>query len=314
MAKIRINPEELENLESDKKPDSDQIFQKWFQANKNVLLILAGVAILIFVVLSYRESQRQSIVSQGSSIYADAAQKFQETLFSTEWASEERQSGMAEVVELADQIINDYPETGIAHEALFLKGTAYYQMGDNVQQALDGGAQNNDTAITLFTEYLGTTTENTFSDAKGSLALAYALENEFFLSSEKQSADDAMGYYGDVINNTNAGILKADAIMGRARIFSINDNVDEAIALYRELMDERYAPVELEAPLDARNSQEVAQSQLLNQLRQQRLASMNIVGLARLELSRLGVDVDKEYPLTVEKEVASPEESEETTG
>lgn len=300
MAKIKINQEELDQIGEEEKPSALALLLLWLQANARIVASVAILILTVFIVLSYFDTQKKSTLAEATNIYDEMVNDLIEARTSTTWASEERKTALDGVISKADELIAKYPNTDLAREALFLKGTAYFQKGDNVADALAGGGANNQLSIDTLNEYYSAVQPNTLERSKASLALAYALENKFFLDSDPASANDAINYYLEAEKADPIGFLKADAMMGRARVLTAVEKPDEAIAIYREIMENRFKPIVLE---DALVRGQVDRTiSLVNNMRQRFLAQLSIAGQARLELSRLGVDVETEYPLTKEAE------------
>ncbi len=296
MAKIKINQEELDNIGEEDKPSKRDLFTLWLKRNA---IIVSSVLILIttvFIVLSYLDTQKQNKMAEATNTYDEIVQQLINVRTTTTWASDERISAMEEVIAKADELIAQYPDSDAAREALFLKGTAYYQMGDEVADAVVGGGANNQLAIDTLNEYYAAVPENSMERAKAALALAYASENKLFFDNQPQSATDAINYYSEAEAADPLGFLRADAMMGRARVLTQLERTDESIAIYREIMEQRFEPIVLQDPMV--RGQVDRTISLVNSMRQRFLSQISIGGLARIELSRLGVDVEAEYPLT----------------
>ncbi|MGF1572939.1 MAG: hypothetical protein ACFCU1_07690 [Sumerlaeia bacterium] len=296
MAKIKINQEELDNIGEEDKPSKRDLFTLWLKRNA---IIVSSVLILIttvFIVLSYLDTQKQNKMAEATNTYDEIVQQLINVRTTTTWASDERISAMEEVIAKADELIAQYPDSDAAREALFLKGTAYYQMGDEVADAVVGGGANNQLAIDTLNEYYAAVPENSIERAKAALALAYASENKLFFDNQPQSATDAINYYSEAEAADPLGFLRADAMMGRARVLTQLERTDESIAIYREIMEQRFEPIVLQDPMV--RGQVDRTISLVNSMRQRFLSQISIGGLARIELSRLGVDVEAEYPLT----------------
>lgn len=304
MAKIRINQEELDLIGVEESKPGEELLI-WLQRNAAIVGGVLALILTAFIVFSYFDHQKQAALGEASNTYDEMIKKLMEARSSTTWASEERKTALDDVIKKSDELIAQFPGTPVAREALFLKGTAYFQLGDNVAEALAGGGANNQKAIEVLTEYQSAVPANTLEHAKASLALAYALENKFFLDSDSQSATDALQYYAEAEESDKLGFIKADAMMGRARMFTATNKPEEATTIYREIMESRFTPVVLEDVMEAGKVDET--KSLVNAMRQRFLAQISIAGQARLELSRLGVDVDKEYPLTKEAEKVESE-------
>ncbi len=90
-----------------------------------------------------------------------------------------------------------------------------------------------------------------------------------------------------------AGFLRHEALMALARLHELQGNVDQSIAMLREVLKENHVPRTNPESIDNPN-------RALVQRIRSREEILTYAGLARLELIRHGVDVEAEFPLFVE--------------
>jgi len=303
MAKIRINPEELELLEEDQKPSSVSKLQEFVRDNQQIIGGVVIVILLIVAFVSYSDYSEQKETISANIEFSDAFQSYSDAQSSTTWATQERQDAMLEVVAQAETIMSKYPDSQVALEAEYLKGTAYYQAGDNIDEIINGGARNNQQAIDTFTSYLQKVPEGSFEFSRGAIALAYAHENNFFVTNDEIAFNEAVNYYNQAEAADPYGFIRVDALLGRARLLSeTRDGEEEAIAIYRQILEERFQPMEIPADLQNPDGSPNVGKQIYFNYQQFNKLSTSLTNTARIELSRLGVDVDEEYPIYDEDE------------
>ncbi|MBI5154660.1 hypothetical protein HZA57_05430 [Candidatus Poribacteria bacterium] len=287
MAQPRITKEELQHdavLES-----ADLALHKLKEYRYHLAGAL-GAFLIVYGVIAYVQSSKYNELASANTVLTEAATKFGEAVGSHEWASADRVRLMNEVVTLADKLRTDFEGSPVAHEALFMKGNAYYQAGDDIAAGVGGaGAPNTQRAIDAYAQFVAES-ETALDRARGYLALGYANENAFFLTNEDSKLNEAMASYEKASKETAAGFFADEALLARARILSGTLNKpEEAIALYRTVMEHRWKPVE-----NMENERNPSRQQLMYV--KTMLGQFELANTARNELSRLGVDVDKDYP------------------
>jgi hypothetical protein len=176
--------------------------------------------------------------------------------------------------------------------AKFLEGTAWFYAGDDLELAKTDGPKNTEKAIEVFTKYVAESDPGSFEYSKGSIALAYAYENAWFLTGQENYLTDAMGTYRQVADKPGeqSGFMRFEALMGIARLSELTGNEEAAIEALRTVMKETHVPRVNPDTIENVNRA------LVQRLRA-REEMVTYAGLARVELTRLGVDVDTEFPL-----------------
>ena len=296
--KIKISKEELKHDEVLETADK---WLHWFKDNMYVIIfVLAGV-LFAYGIGGFLTSKQQAALMEVNDQLAQALGTYESAIQQYPWASAERVSAMEEVAQICDQIIAEREGEAIARQALFLKGNAFFKAGDQVAEALEGGAQNTTRAINIFTE-LASLAKSPLEAGKAKLGLAYGHENKYFLENDAQAKLDAEQLYNEIIeDDTIPAFIRAEAHLALGRIAAFNDDFELAETHFRTVMEMRYAPIEA-VPADAPESERLMQ-RLYEVTRQ-----FSLAGTARLELSRLGIDVETEYPLAVEPDEMAQDE------
>ncbi len=291
MAQIKITKEELEH---DEVLEASNRAILWLKAHGTTLLIVLALIFGIYLLANLRENKSQQTLLEANNVMADVQKKFDEARVSTDWATLDRQEKMLEVVALADQVIAQYPDSPVARQALYIKGKAYYTIGDTAEASLADGAKNTQQAIDIFKKYVAESEPGSFDEAMGNIALAYAYENAWQLQQIDSMMNDTLNTFDRVIESPDSGFLRYEAMVAKARILAYQDRPEDAIQIYRDVLDARYKPLEA---ADENSSQ----TRMYIDYIKRRDFEYTIVGTARNELTRLGVDVEKEYPVTLEE-------------
>lgn len=259
------------------------------------ILVAAAVAALVWSAWSFFHQSKQNEIVAVNDIYAAALSDYQNGIATTEWGSAERATAMNQVVTLAEDLRAQYPDHPLSDEALFLIGDAHYAKGDDLVTGVQGGGiPNTEAAIRAYTQYLAEVDDD-FSEAKGLLALGYANENAYFLTNDVDYLNEAMNTYQRVQDVAGDSFIAAEAKLAMARNAEFQGRLDQARALYREVVESRLVPVKM--PTDETRQSEIFKAQLNDAANQLTLGMT-----ARLALERLGVDVEEEYPTRVEVE------------
>lgn len=299
MAQIKITREQLEH---DRFLETTDTFLIWLKKNLRLLLIVLGAGILVYSIYGYVVASQRQTIYAANDAYARAHARYLRALNDTSWGSPEREAAMSEVVTMARGVREDFAKTPMAIPAHFLEGTAWYYAGDNLETAATDGPRNTQKAIEVFTRYVADAKPGSFEYAKGSIALGYAYENAWFLTEQENFLNDAMGTYRQVAEQpgTEASFLRYEAMLALARLHELNGSDAQAITILRDVMKATHTPRENPDTIENPNRALVQRLRAREDL-------LSYAGLARIELERLGVDVDAEYPLFI-----IPEEEEET--
>jgi tetratricopeptide (TPR) repeat protein len=294
MAQIKITREQLEH---DRFLETTDTFLIWLKKNLRLLLIILIAGIAVYSAYGYMVASQRSTNEAANDAFARAQARYNRALMETTWGSPERTAAMEEVVLMARAIREQYSATPLTVPAHYLEGSAWYYAGDDLEKARTEGARNTEKAIDVFTKYVANAQPASFEYAKGSVALGYAYENAWFLTGRESYLSDAMNTFRQVTqqSGTEAGFMRHEAMLSLARLHELAGNEDQAIAILRDLMKETHAPRVNPDRIDNPNRALVQRLRTREDL-------FTYAGLARMELSRLGVDVDQEFPLFVEPE------------
>lgn len=294
MAKIKITREELQH---DEVLETADHAVHWLRDNLRLILAIVIVALATYAVVGTLHSRRQQGLMAANNLLSEASDRYTAAIQESGWASPERQAAMREVIALAQRVIDQHPGTPLARQAMLLQGNAYYMAGDDVATSREG-APNTNEAINSFTRFVAEA-KTPFEVAKGKLALAGAYENMFFLVARPDFPttfqEDARRTYLEVVNDTaTPAFMRAEALLALGRLYAFQNQPEQAKLYYRQVLDMRHKPL---PPVT-----DMASNRAIIQQLDQRASLFTLAGTARLELQRLGVDVDAEYPLIVEQQ------------
>ena len=261
----------------------------WLKEHANQILTVITLVFVGYAIFVFFHSRKEAELRVASNDFYSAVQDFDRNLGQNQWATAERTSGMRQVVEKADAILQEYGDTEIARNALFLKGNAYYFAGDPL-----GQTENTEEAISVFEEYLQQARQmgDGFEQGAALLALGYAHENLFILTmsqneeAARQSLTAAADYYDQIQELPDTGFLQYEALNAKARLLKYLGRREEARELYEQVVRESYDQIEQPGPDAPRREQIMALVRTYaNQFTTGRTAL--------LELQRMGVDTEE---------------------
>ncbi len=298
MPQIKITREQLEQ---DRFLEGTDTLLIWLKRNILFVLIFFGFGIVAYSAYGYWAASHRSTIEAANDAFASAQAKFQNALDTTSWGTPERTTAMQEAVAMAKAVAETYPNTPMAIPAKFLEGTAWFYAGDDLELARTDGPRNTEKAIEVFTKYVAGSKPGSFEYSKGSIALAYAYENAWFLTGQENYLTDAMGTFRQVADKPGeeSGFLRFEALMGTARLSELAGNEEAAIEALRAVMKETHVPRANPDTIENVNRALVQRIRF-------REDAVTYAGLARSELTRLGVDVDTEFPLFKAEEAGNP--------
>lgn len=288
MAQIKISKEELKHDEFI--DTTDKVFL-WLKQNYSVILVGLAAAFVIYGAVLFVQGRRTAAAIGASDLYGAAIVAYNAAVRDTAWGTGDRQAAMAEVIESLEQLQAGFAGTYLAREGLHLLGSAFFSIGDDMRAARGGaGIPNTEQAINAFTRFTAETDAGTHQRARGNLGLAYANENAFFLTDERSYLDNAILNFTAVVDNPGAGFLADEARLALARLRAhVLDDREGAIGLLRQVMENRWVPLE---PV----GEDATDQQRLRQMLDEQFQMLTLGASARIELLRLGVDVDAEFP------------------
>jgi len=303
MAQIKITKEELQR---DEFIDTTDRLYLWIRENWQSMVLAVAIVLVGYSGFVFYKSSRTGKLLGANDLIGRAVSRFDKASRDFGWATADRQKAMDEVAALCDEVRAEYEGTELAHQALFLKGTAEYLAGDNFEAAQKGeGTPRTERAIALFTEYVAEAPANdAFDRARGRIALGYAYENSYFLTGDEQDLQDAMSTYSQVADDEAAGFLRYEAKLAQARLlqYAYTDRSDDAEKLYREVIEARQAQY-VELGDDATPAERAFRNfSLMSE-------QFSLAQTARIALLRMGIDVEEEYPLEKKAETAETGES-----
>lgn len=169
------------------------------KANKSRIISMGAVLLVILLVSLLYLRVRSNERSEAAVVFARAQSDFENFSFS------EAASALARIIE-------DYPRSGILDQALFLKGSSYYELGD----------------LERSSELLSEALEK-FPRSRIRAEIAHSLAE---VMEEKGEFSMALEYYLMV---PDAHYLKPSAEYATARIYEIADEPEKAIRVYTRL-------------------------------------------------------------------------------
>jgi len=296
MAQIKITREQLEH---DRFLESTDTFLIWLKKNFVLLLIILGGGILAYTAYGYVVASQRNTIAAASDAFAKAQARYNRALMETTWGTPERTAAMEEVVVLARAVRQDFSGTPLAVPAHFLEGTAWFYAGDDLETSQTDGPRNTEKAIEVFTKYVAAADSGSFEYAKGSVALGYAYENAWFLTGRDSYFTDAMNTFRQVAERpgSEAGFIRYEARMALARLYELSGNDEQAISILRDIVRETHVPRVNPELIDNPNRAIVQRIRAREEM-------LTYGGIARMELARLGVNVDEEFPPFIEPEAA----------
>jgi tetratricopeptide (TPR) repeat protein len=277
-AELEGNNEEL---------DFAEVALFWVRQHSSKILTVVSILFIVYAAVAVMRSRKEAHLGEGSNKLYSAYQDFDKGLDSP-WASSERVTALESARAKADEILRDYKGQPLASTALLLKGNTYFFQGDQY-----GSAQNTQESIRYFTQFDEAAIKggDVLEMAAAQLALGYAQENLALLTSDNPTAslaalNAALAHYEKVETTIGqkAGFLYYEALISKARLLATNRERDKAIDLYKKVYTERRHVVPEPEGASQRARMLTTLQQYANQFTQG--------ATARLQLQRLGVDVD----------------------
>jgi tetratricopeptide (TPR) repeat protein len=218
-------------------------------------LALAGVAVLALVVVLAREAIVRSHEKAASAVNMAIVQGLRNLNAIMAGAdSVERLQQAKALADNLDAVVAQYPGVPLANQALYIKGRALFE-ADQYEEAQK--------AYRLFIDK----SSDAEMIARGELALGYTYENQSFaIEDAKRQAEllgQALQAYEKAAAPGQQSYIHGYAIMAQARVHELLHQNDKAIALYRQVVNDR--PLPYAQVLDARNAKNEAQASVSEQ-------------------------------------------------
>lgn len=266
----------------------------WLTHNWQYLAIAAALIVGGYTAYGYVTAAQRDKAAVANNLLAEAEVAYDKAIAAGPYGSDARRKSMEEALAKTQTLKSLHPDSKVARHAQFLAGNAWLATGDMPTS----GTANTDKALAAFREYLADA-KTPLERSKGTLAVANALENEWFLTQDQAKLDEAIKTYAELekIASGEFAFMGADARIARARLLGMSGKRDEAIELLRAVMKDIHTP--LASPED----QDGPGAQLAQQLRG-KMQDRTLVGEARRELELLGVDALKEFPPFAEPKAA----------
>ncbi len=221
-----------EDLERDEVAESLQEMAATLRENRMKILVVCLGAILIAAVGWGYKSYRDKIKIEASAVFYQANVVFSEIPSMKD--EQERTKQLESTISSLQGLIEKYPDSVSAREAIFLQGNCYYTM-DKLDKARE-----------TFQKYIEKAKTND-DRAKGEIALGYALENQIYLSGNqvemKPKIEEAKAEYKKAEEQAVPKSFQYyEALMCQARLLELTAHDAEALEIYKRVMKERPAP------------------------------------------------------------------------
>ncbi|MDX2177138.1 MAG: tetratricopeptide repeat protein [Candidatus Sumerlaeia bacterium] len=259
-----------------------ELFLVWLSKYGRFILYAAAAVVFGYAGVTLWKNYQAAKVAEANDILSEGQESFRKAIGETAWASPERAELMRAAREKAAEVIQKFPGKPIAHTALLLQADAYFFAGDQL-----GTTTNNAEAIRLYEQFIQEAV-SPWEEALGRLALGYAYENRLFLSDDQSLLQPALEAYDAVRKLEGVGYLKYEATNALARLNAAYGRNEQAIALYKETYDARASL----QPDPADPAKITTQAQMIMDQLRQRAGAFTVAATARVQLQRLGVDMD----------------------
>ena len=279
MAKSKRKPTH-EELQRDEIADSLHDIVETIHRLKYVILAAILIIIAVAVAWRYVDVRRGERLIALNQAVTETIQDFHQLESLTE--PEERQEAAASLVETLEEVIQTHGTSQpLGRFALYLKGMTHYSVDEF------GPARS------AFNQYLAEA-RNDEESARGEIALAYAYENEGFFPADPESQrsllDLAQNHYlrASGIARQPHPYLHYYAVLGQARVHEAIGENQEALDLYRQILEER-PPRELEPieDIEAPDRQQRALIRMLARMMREAEEPLSLTATAQLRLERL---------------------------
>ncbi len=274
MAKRKLTHEELQR---DEVAEGLQETLDSLRRNRNKLIGLAAVAILVAIVYAAVSGYQARVLRESNEMFANAMTAYARLLSAAD--DEQRRGALGDMITELDTLIETYGTSPLGRAATFLKGRAYYAIDDYPK------------AQEAYEQYLAQTQDDA-QKARGEIALAYSLENESFflddLTEQRAKLDQARVHYElAAAASPKPSFLYYYALLGQARYHELVQEEEQAIALLEEVVAERPAPVTDPAAAAGPDPDEDPELALVKMAIREREAQLSLAATARQRLERL---------------------------
>jgi tetratricopeptide (TPR) repeat protein len=270
MSKAKIARQELER---DEVAEGLHHLIEKFQRNQRTILLVAAAVLILFIGVIVYSAYRKSVITNTSQTLNAANITFAQ-IIGLEDATE-REKQLNATIENLDTLVEQYPDSEAAREALYLQGNAYYYMDklDEAQAKFQQYVEESDTAE---------------ERARGEIALGFTLENQFYLQDEDvNKLNEAIVHYEQAATDyaPEGSYLHYYALLNKARVLELMFQDQQALDIYEQIMQERPAPRSGFEPADEEEDQ--SGRDFLKQMLRDQMDPLSFYATAKLRADRL---------------------------
>jgi tetratricopeptide (TPR) repeat protein len=250
--------------------------------SRNLLITIIIVAIVGTLLFLGVRGHNENVLNETNNLMSDALDKYADLERATD--EKQRKDDLTAIVTATDNLIESHGGGKLAHEALYVRGSAYYSMDKFTE------------ARKAYQDYIDQAKTGD-EKARGEIALAYTYENEYFLDKTKtkrNNIDNALTHYGyAAIAAKGEGAAPAwpylyyYALLGQARINELTGKDAEAIKLYQQIIKDRPAPIDTSKDEKETAAEGEGMIKMLRQYIATMESPLSIQTTAKLRLERL---------------------------
>lgn len=227
MAKARSKPA-VADLKQDEVAESIAQMTGWFQDHGLRVLIFGIVAVVAAASLVFFNVNQDRIARDKSDRLQAANLIYNQALLAQ--TDETRKTQIDSVIGSLDKLREDYPGSDAARLALYIQGNCYFSLDEL------GKAQS------AFEDYIGEA-RTPEDEARGEIALGYTHENNFYLTDNEESIDQAEVHFALAADLApSESYLHYSALLNQARVLELRSQDQQALELYERIASSRALP------------------------------------------------------------------------
>jgi len=221
MAKTKIDKEAIkEHMEVDELEVYIEKIIKWITSNVNTIIIVAIIAILTVLGVTYFRSQKESKLEEAQSILDDTIRYYNSLI--TENDNKKAEELYTQISENSTSLMDAFKDSVQAAEALFLKGKALLYQNKF------------DDALKIFDEFIALSKQPE-DKARGYLAKGYALENKAFINDDKTVYEESIKNYNQAAELGENSYIRLEALYNIGKIYKNLGNKDLALQTFEKI-------------------------------------------------------------------------------
>ncbi len=221
MAKHKIDKETVkEHMEVDELEVYIEKIIKWVKQNVNTLIIIAIIVLIAAIGTSYYRSQKAAKLTEAQSILDEVIKLYISTLYETE--DEKVDELLTQIDENVASLQDTFKNTFQASEAILIKGKVLVNQNKF------------DEAIETFNEYINSV-KTPEDQARGYLAIGYALENKAFVNDDNAIYDESINNFKKASELGKNSYLQLEALYNIGNIYKALGKKDLALESYEKI-------------------------------------------------------------------------------